>query len=87
MPSNHKPVEIVWLDSGITSAGDDTWQHIDKMVENLKLATVRSVGYLVAETDDTYYLCQTYDPTDNAGINLMAIAKSNVEEFNVLRRR
>jgi hypothetical protein len=84
---NPKPVELVWLDSGITNGGIETWTPVESQVDNMKLHTVHSMGYLVHESEDTYYIIQTFDPEDRTGINLTAIAKQNVKEFNHLRRR
>jgi hypothetical protein len=86
MAAAFRPVEIIWLDSGITNS-EPEWQPIHRMVKGTKLATVHSVGYLVEETESAYYLIQNYDPQDGQGFNLTVIAKENVREMTYLTNK
>jgi hypothetical protein len=74
-------VEITWLDHWSSS----DWRPIDEA--DSKLLVCHSVGYLIAETKDTYTLAQSHAQSSmNAWAGVHAIAKALVIKKKVLSK-
>ncbi len=78
-------VEIEWLDSG--AHYNDGWEGKDAILAKSGLSVVSSCGYLMHESDDTYYVATTYDKKNEHFYGLQLIAKSSVKSVTVLRAR
>jgi hypothetical protein len=78
-----EPLELIWLDSGLTD--HPGWKPLSEM-KDIHLATVRTVGYLLGETDEEYHLVGSLDTADESGFSLTVIAKANVKYVNRLVR-
>ena len=81
---NEPRVEIHWLDSGLQHAAG--WMDRDEL-EQSRLSVVETVGYLVSECDDTYYVALTRDRKNSHYYGIQLIHKGNVRAFKLLRER
>lgn len=84
-------VEVTWVDSLILNHGE--WMDITDLRNNLGAADMlhKTVGYLVAESDDAVALCISINaqegiPTSRVSGG-MVIPKSAIKETTVLREK
>jgi hypothetical protein len=78
-------VEIRWIDSG--SAYNDGWETKESIVSKASLSEVSTVGWLMDEDDDTYYVASTYDPVNEHFLGMQLIHKPAVTGLTRLRAR
>lgn len=79
-------VEIRWLDSGAFHQGDKGWQTAEQIMESAQLSEVSTVGWLMGEDEDTYYVCLS-KVTDTLFYGTQLIYKPNVTSVTRLRAR
>lgn len=74
MSNHHKAVCIVWVDS----SQQNGWIATDEVCH--ETTQVRSVGFLINETEEFYLICDSY--TDEHFNNPLMIPKETVKAFN-----
>lgn len=75
-------VEIHWLDSGLQV--HDGWSSKSDFT-SARLCVVETVGFLVHEDEESYYVALTRDSKNNHYFGVQLIAKQNVKMFKRLR--
>ena len=78
-------VEVRWMDSGTWY--EKGWQHRENIVRTATLSEVNTVGWLMEEDDDTYYIASSYDPTNEHFYGVQLIHKPAVTGVTRLRAR
>lgn len=78
-------VEIRWIDSGTWYSNG--WESREQIVRSAALSEVSTVGWLMEEDEDTYYVASSHDPTNGHFYGLQLIHKSAVTAFIRLRAR
>lgn len=78
-------VEVRWIDSGAWY--EDGWQSRDTIVAKSSLSEASTVGWLMEEDEDTYYVASTYDPVNEKFYGVQLIHKPAVTVFTRLRAR
>jgi hypothetical protein len=74
--------EITWLDSGLSRYNG--WEPIGDVLESKCQENV-SVGWLLHETDEHYYLTLSLDPNNHNVSNSQVIYKPNVSKIRYLK--
>lgn len=76
-------VRIVWTDSGLWH--EQGWETKEEILASTGgLVDVVTVGTLVHEEDDRYFVALSADNVNSAYYGIQIIAKSAVKEFDVL---
>lgn len=78
-------VEIRWIDSGTWY--EDGWETKAKIVEHTSLSEVVTVGHLMHEDDEAYYVASSYDAINGHFYGVQLIHKQAVTGFTRLRAR
>lgn len=79
MESRLTPVEVVWQDP----TNDSGWTSLDKL-NQFELATVTSIGYLVADKEDVLIIAMDHHGTEVNGVGV--IHKSLIKTVTPLNR-
>lgn len=72
-------IEVVWKDHTVFS--EPSWRNV---LEELKPALIRSVGYVLRDTDEYFELAETVDSESPISGNHRVILKNTVEKVRVL---
>jgi len=76
-------VRVVWTDSGLYR--EDGWETKEEILANTKgLVDVVTVGTLVHEDDEKYYVALSSDNVNEAYYGVQIIGKFAVREFGTL---
>lgn len=78
-------VEIRWIDSG--TAHENGWESQDAILRAAKLHEISSVGWLMHEDEDAYYLCTSWDEASGHYFGTQVIARPAVLSVARLRTR
>lgn len=76
-------VEIDWLDSGLNRSNG--WETRQEILSETSLSSVRTVGILIHEDDDSYFLAHSKAVSMDKYYGIQVIAKQNVTRLKRLR--
>ena len=77
--------EIEWLDSGLNRVNG--WETLPQILSDTDLCTVRTMGYLIHQTDDAYFFAHSKTTTLDKYYGIQVIAKKNIISMKQLRER
>lgn len=81
-------VEIRWIDSGAWHSGQEHgWQTREKIMSEATLSEVSTVGWLMGDDEDTYYVANSHIPGTDTFYGTQLIYKPNVISVTRLRAR
>lgn len=78
--------EITWLDSGLNRSNG--WETIHEILNSeTTLALVSTVGYLIYEDSDAYFLAHSYAKSVDKYYGIQVISKKAVKKIVRMRER